>query len=238
LALAPGETNESFIREVDENLRRDQAEDFFKRYGKWLIAGALLILAITAGLIWWRGQQAERSAANSEKLTAVMGEIGAGKFDAAAPRLGEIAKSGSDADRAAALLTQAAVALQRGDRKAASTIYAQVAADSGLPQPWRDLGTVRGTSVDFDTLAPEVVISRLQPLATAGNPWFGTAGELTAMAMLKQNRRAEAGRMFAAIAADTTAPASLRGRAEQIAGTLGASVPANASSARTAPAPL
>jgi hypothetical protein len=97
---------------------------------------------------------------------------------------------------------------------------------------------VRGTSVDFDTLAPEVVISRLQPLATAGNPWFGTAGELTAMAMLKQNRRAEAGRMFAAIAADTTAPASLRGRAEQIAGTLGASVPANASSARTAPAPL
>jgi hypothetical protein len=86
------------------------------------------------------------------------------------------------------------------------------------------------TALEFDALKPEQVIARLQPLAKAGNPWFGSAGELTAMAMLKQGKRQEAGRMFAAIAADTQAPETMRSRAVQIAGTLGvdasASMPA------------
>jgi hypothetical protein len=89
---------------------------------------------------------------------------------------------------------------------------------------------VRVTALEFDALKPEQVIARLQPLAKAGNPWFGSAGELTAMAMLKQGKRQEAGRMFAAIAADRQVPETMRSRAVQIAGTLGvdatASMPA------------
>jgi hypothetical protein len=65
------------------------------------------------------------------------------------------------------------------------------------------------------------VIARLEPLAKPGNPWFGSAGELTAMAMLKQGRKADAGRLFAAVAADKQVPESIRSRAVQIAGTLG-----------------
>ncbi len=222
MALAPGETSESFIREVDESLRRDQAGDFVKRYGLWLIAAAVLILAMTGGLIYWRSHQLQVASDNSEKMNAAMGNIGAGKLDAARPALAEVVENGNDAGRASALLTQAAVAVQKGDRKAAAALYAQVAGDSGLSDAWRNTGLVRGTAIAFDDLKPEDVVSRLQPLAVAGNPWFGSAGELTAMAMIKQNRTAEAGRLFAAIAADKTVPAGLRTRAEQIAGTLGA----------------
>jgi hypothetical protein len=222
LALAPGETSETFFREVDENLRRDQAGDFLKRYGAWLIGAAVLVLAITGGLIYWRGHQVEVAATNSEKMNAAMGDIGAGKLDAATPVLTDITNNGNDAGRASALLTQAAVAVQKGDRKAAAAFYAQVANDSGLPDAWRNTGLVRGTAIAFDDLKPEDVVNRLQPLAVPGNPWFGSAGELTGMAMIKQNRRAEAGRLFASIAADKSVPESLRSRAEQIAGTLGA----------------
>ena len=41
LAL-PTDSNDTFLREVDENLRRDQLQDFFKKYGKW-IAGRLVL---------------------------------------------------------------------------------------------------------------------------------------------------------------------------------------------------
>ena len=74
----------------------------------------------------------------------------------------------------------------------------------------------------------------MKPLAEPGNPWFGSAGEMTAMAMLKQGKKAEAGRMFAAIAADEQVPSSIRARAVQIAGTLG--VDASASMAMPTPA--
>ena len=37
----------------------------------------------------------------------------------------------------------------------------------------------------------------MQPLAKPGNPWFGSAGEMTAMALIKQGKNAEAGQLFA-----------------------------------------
>ena len=39
------------FREVDEEVRRDKAILFFEKYQFWLIAGALLVIAMTAG---WR----------------------------------------------------------------------------------------------------------------------------------------------------------------------------------------
>jgi hypothetical protein len=65
------------------------------------------------------------------------------------------------------------------------------------------------------------VVQRLEPLAKPGNPWFGTAGEMTALALLKQGQKDQAGRLFAAIARDKSVPDQIRERSVQIAGTLG-----------------
>lgn len=221
MALAPGETNESFIREVDENLRRSQAEDFFRRYGGWVI-GAVLLLVVAAGaFLFWRNQQAETAAGQSEKLAAVIGDIGTGNTRTVDQRLAEIQNQGSDEFAGLARMTGAAFALQKSDRAKAIAEYRAVAADTSQPQGVRDAALLRGTALEFDSLKPEEVIRRLEPLAKPESAWFGSAAELTAMAMLKQNRRAEAGRLFAAIAARNDVPGSLRGRAVQIAGTLG-----------------
>ena len=62
----------------------------------------------------------------------------------------------------------------------------------------------------------------MQPLAAKpGTPWFGSAAELTGMALIKQGQQARAGQLFAQIARDKQAPETLRGRAVQIASTLG-----------------
>ena len=65
------------------------------------------------------------------------------------------------------------------------------------------------------------MIDRLKPLATPGNPWFGSAGELVAMAYLKQGKQDLAGPLFAAIAKDEDVPQTLRSRTRQMAGLLG-----------------
>lgn len=221
MALAPGESSEVFIREVDENLRRSQAEDFFKRWGKWIIGGVLLLLVASAAFLWWRQQQIQEAQGHSEELSAAIADIGAGRTADVPARLDRIADEGDSGYRGSALLTKAALALQTGNRASAIEEYHRLREDGSLLEEHRNLALVRGTALEFDGLKPEEVISRLQELARPGNPWFGSAGELTAMAMLKQNRRADAGRMFAAIAGDRRAPQSLRTRAVQIAGTLG-----------------
>lgn len=220
MALPP-DTGESFLREVDENLRRDQARDFAKQYGRWIAAAVVLFLLAVGGWIYWQERQTAKAGEEAEALSKVYSDIGAGKAKAAPAQLDSLGGSEHAAIRASALFTRAAVALEQNDRKTAIAKYAQVAADKDLPDPYRQLATIRQTTLEFDSLKPEQVIARLQPLSQAGKPWFGSAGELTAMALLKQGKKSEAGRLFAAIAADQGAPATIRTRAVQIAGTLG-----------------
>jgi hypothetical protein len=232
LAEQPPEITETFVREVDENLRRDQMRDFFKKNGSWLIAAVVLFLAASGGLIWWQSRQVQRSGAEVEKLAEIYKNIGSGNMTQAPQQLDGLSKSGSKAVRASALFARAPLALQQGDAKLATNTYKSIADDSGLPDPYRHAALIRQTALEFDQLKPDEVISRLEPLADPGEPWFGTAGEMTALAMIKQGRKQEAGQLFAAIAKDNTVPETTRARAVQVAGTLGvdasAALPAQA----------
>jgi len=217
----PSDSNQTFLREVDENLRRDQLRDFATAYGKWIAAAIVLFLAAVGGWIYWQDQRQRQAAEQSEQLQAIFADIGDKKVADVPRRLQALEGSHSDIVRASALLAQGAVALEANDRKTALAKYRELAADDGIAQVYRDAATIRATALEFDSLRPEEVVARLQELAKPGSAWFGSAGEMTAMAYLKQNKRAEAGRLFAAIAADQSVPQSIRSRSVQIAGTLG-----------------
>lgn len=221
MALAPDSPNESFLREVDENLRRDQLEGFAKTYGKWLIAAVIVFLLVVGGYLYWQNRQQEQAAEQSEQLHAIFKDIGAGNADQAKGRLDALAASNNDVVRALALLTSGALALEGNDRQGAIANYRELAADEGLPEAYRNLAIIRITALEFDSIKPEEVVARLEPLAKPGNPWFGSAGEMTALAYLKQGQSERAARLFAAIAKDRHVPETIRSRAVQIAGTLG-----------------
>jgi len=231
LAL-PTDPAEAFVREVDENLRRDQMADMAKSYGKWIVAAIILFLAAVGGYLYWQQRQQEQAIADSEAMSTALDKLASGDPKGAQAALTPLSESSDDVIEASALLGRAAVALRQNDRKTAIELYKQVAADGGLPQPYRDLATVRGTMTEFDSLKPDEVIARLAPLAQPGNPFFGTAGEMTGMALLAKGERGGAGQMFAKIAADKQVPESIRSRAVQIAGSLGvdatASMPVDA----------
>ena len=53
---------------------------------------------------------------------------------------------------------------------------------------------------EFDTLAPQKIVDRLKPLSKPGHPWFGSAGEMTAIAYMKMGKDNLAGPIFAQIA--------------------------------------
>jgi len=220
----PPDITETFVREVDENLRRDQATDFFKKNGKFLIAAVILFLAASGGLIWWRQHQVQKSEAQVEQFAAIYKDIASGNTSQVPQKLDQLADEGSKGVRGSALFAKAAVALQQGDTKTAIATYKAIAEDSGLPQPYRDAALIRQTALEFDQLQPQALISRLEPLAKPGEPWFGSAGEMTALALAKQGKNQEAGQLFAAIAKDNTVPSSIRERAAQLASSFGVDI--------------
>lgn len=219
MALTP-QSNEAFLREVDDAVRQDQLLGFWKRFGRW-IAGAVIVgLALFAGWLYWQHHSAAKSGETAEEMAGLL-EVVAGGGTPDAKKLESLTKASQPGYRATALLAQAAVAVKKGDTAAALALYKGMAADTSLDQPYRDLALVRQTSLEFDKLKPEDVVARLKPLAVAGDPWFGSAGEMTAIAYMKMQKYDLAGPIFAAMAKDAQVPQSIRSRARQMAGLLG-----------------
>ena len=94
MALKPTD-NESFYREVDEQLRREQLQTTWQRYGIWIIAGVILLLAALAGFIYWQNQQQKKAEQQAEQVSALFEDLQAGKTKGAEAKLDAIAKEGS-----------------------------------------------------------------------------------------------------------------------------------------------
>ncbi|KQM61370.1 MULTISPECIES: tetratricopeptide repeat protein [unclassified Sphingomonas] len=220
MALTP-QNNEAFIREVDEELRREQMSNIGKRYGLFIIAAVVLALVAFGGWTWWQHRQNTLAGEQGEQLATALDDIQSGRVAQATELVGKLTTSDRDAVRATALLTQADMLLSKNDTKGAAAAFGKVAADETLAQPFRDMALVRQTAVEYDSLQPQQVIDRLRGLADKGSPWLGSAGEMVAVAYLRQNKLQQAGQTFALIAQTDGVPESVRARAVQMAGSLG-----------------
>lgn len=220
MALSPN-SNEAFMREVDEELRKDQALHIWRNYGRWIIGIVIAGLIAFGGFLYWQGHSEGHRGEEGEQLKAAFKSLSENRVQEAEAPLKELAESSSDGFATMARFTQADVLLQKNDLKGAAAIFSAVAADTGLSQEFRDLALIRQTSAEFDTMKPEQVVDRLKGLAVKGNHWFGSAGEMVAIAYMQQGKRGDAGKLFAEIAKDESVPRSIRQRAVQMAGVLG-----------------
>lgn len=216
----PPNTDAAFLREVDEELRRDQLTGAWQRYGRIAIIAIIAALVAFGGYLLWRSHQQSEAGEKAEALQKVYDGIAA-KDAAAAKPLPDLAKASEPGYRALAQFTQADLLIQKNDLPGAAKLFAAIAADTGVGQPFRDLALIRQTSAEFDTLKPDVVVSRLRDLAKPNNAWFGSAGELVAMAYLRMNKPDLAGPLFAQIARNDDVPGTIRQRAVQMTGVLG-----------------
>lgn len=238
MALKPND-GETFLKEVDEELRREQINTFFTRYGWWLIGGVVLILVAVGGFLWWKSRQAEAGQGAAENLLVVAEQVERNQMAPAKSGIDALAQSDIEGYRAAALFARATSQAQGGDSRAAIATLRQIGDDQSLDQVYRDAALVRRTQLEFDGLQPQEVIRRLNGMATGGGAWAGAAGELVGVAHLKMNRPDLAGPIFVRIARDSNAPATLRQRASLMAGSLGFDPDPNAprSTAPAAPTP-
>jgi hypothetical protein len=222
LALPPGTTDEAFLREVDEEYRRDQAMQIFRRYGRLIIGAVVVALIALAGWLYWQNHSQSQAGKQGEDYDAAMRLVEQGQADKALPALDKIAAQSGEGYAAMARIAQGNLLLQKNDVKGAAAKFADVVNNAKYEQPYRDLALVRQTVAEYDSLKPQVVIDRLKGLTNPNSPWLGTAGELVAAAYLKAGNRAEAGRLYGQIAqGGEKVPESIRQRAVQMAGVLG-----------------
>jgi hypothetical protein len=227
--------SDAFFREVTDDLERDRLKGWWDRYGRTLITGISVGLIVLAGYLWWDGRQADARIAQADKYVQAVRDLEAGNMAKAKPVFDELAKNGSKGYQALSQLQLAAQALKDGNTAGAVKTYDAMAKNTGLPEPLQQFAQLRSVMVQFDTLKPAEAISRLTPLAQQGQPWFGTAGELLAIAHLNNNQQDKARVLFEILAkmprdakgkplANDDVPASVRSRAAQMVQMLGGKI--------------
>ncbi|MCW3835463.1 tetratricopeptide repeat protein [Sphingomonas canadensis] len=227
MALPPsGTTDEAFIREVDEGVRADQLLMIWQRYGRIIVGAVVAGLLIFAGYLYYHARSERAAGAQGEEFAAGVKDLLENRRNEGLEKLRKVAASGGDGYRAIAKLIEAGELIDAKDPKGAAAKYAEVAGDAKLPQPFRDEALLRQTALEFDQLKPEQVVDRLKGLAAPGSSWFGSAGELTAAAYLKQGKKAEAAKLFGEIAKNKDVPDSIRQRAAEMATSMGVDVAA------------
>ena len=218
----PSREDEVLIREIDEAVREDAVLAFLRNHGLKVLGVIGVGIAGLGGYLVWDHYAEAELERQSETLISSLDYAKQGDFKTASQNVaGLLGDDSSPGARASARFMQAGAALEQGDSAKATTLYKAIADDGAAPPALRDLARIREISINFDRMKPADVIARLGDLAKPGNAFFGSAGELVAMAHLESGNRADAGRIFAAIAKDGEQPETLRSRARQMAGLMG-----------------
>lgn len=212
---------EVLLREIDEAVRQDDLARFARTYGRPLLGVVIAGVLAFGGYLLWQSREEAAMEAQSEKLVAALDKLQSGDVTDALALAASLAAEGDGAAATSALMLQAGLAMEQGKRTEAAELFARISADQNAPPALRDLATIREFTATFDTRKPADVIARLKPLAVPGNPWFGSAGELVAMAHLELGQRDQAGVLFGEIARSEDVPETIRARARQMAGLLG-----------------
>lgn len=210
-------SDDSFIREVDEQLRQDRAKEFWKRYGLWIIAAAVAIVAGTAGVRGYQYWVDSQANASGDAFLQAMTLANEGKSDEALTALADLEKDGYGSYPVLARMRAATVLAEKGDFAAAVEGFDAVATDGAIADAVRDMARLRAAFLLVDHGSHDDVADRVETLTSDANPLRHSAREALGLAGWKAGDATNALKLFEQISADDTAPRNARQRAELMA---------------------
>jgi hypothetical protein len=205
--------SDNFLREIDEEVRRDKAADLWKKYGNLVIVLLALLVVAVGGWRFWQYRQEQAAHAVSARLEESLKASRENRGEDAEKTLTDLAKEGSDGYRLVARFRLAAEAARREPADGARAFDA-LANDATVEQVFRDLARIRSNLLKVDSVPYAEIRAAVEPLAAPAGTWRHTAREILGLSALKGGNLDEAGRWFDQIVVDPQAPQGLRQRAD------------------------
>jgi hypothetical protein len=206
-------SDDSFIREVNDEIRREQAQALWDRFGPAILGLAILVVLGTAAFVGYRYWDESRANRSGDAFSQALKLANDGKSDEALTALQQLEKDGYGAYPLLARMRAATVKADKGDFAAAVADFDGVAADTAIPQGIRDMARLRAALLLVDHGSFADVSSRVEALTADNNTLRHTAREALGLAAWKEGKTQDALKLFDQIAADDGAPRNARQRA-------------------------
>jgi hypothetical protein len=203
-------TDESLIREVDEEVRQDEYKRIWDRFGTLIMAVAAAIVLGVGGVQAWQYYTQKQSEEAAVVYFEALRKSRDGKDEDALAALKAVQQKGYGQ---LAKLEEASLLEKKGDLDKAVAAYDAYAADPANQPVLQDIARIRAGYILVDTSTPDQLLSRLGRYDKEGNAWRHQAREIFGLAAWRTGDFVMADRYMKAIAADAETPAGLRQRA-------------------------
>ncbi|MBW4707738.1 hypothetical protein KX928_08055 [Roseobacter sp. YSTF-M11] len=208
---------DSFINEVNEEVRRDRLFGLLKKYG-WI--GVLAVILIVGGAAWNEYRKAsiraEAEALGDGMLAALSDSDAAERLDA----LEQLAPESPAARAVVAMLTASTAQENEKTAQAVAELTA-IAVDGDVPEVYRQIAGFKALTLQGDTLDAETRKQQFEALANAGSPLRLLALEQIALIDVAEGATEAAIERYQTILQDAAVTSDLQQRALQVIVALG-----------------
>jgi hypothetical protein len=154
-------SDQAAFQEIDDAVRQDDLKAWWKRWGSYVVAAAVVAVVVVAGLVGWRQYDASRRAAASTAYSIALSKIGQDNA-AARSELDKLAESAPEPYRWLAALAAAQLRATPEEQ-----VAALLAVAPQLPTELADLATVIAGFRSVGTPKESELAAKLQALAAA-----------------------------------------------------------------------
>lgn len=208
--------DDSFIREVNDELRSDQMKAVWTRFGGIIIGIAVLIVLGTVGKVGYDYWQEASSSQSGDTFLAALNLARENKSDEALAALTELEKDGYGSYPVLAQLRVATLQAQKAETDSAVAAFSGIGRDTRIPAALRDAARLRAAYLLIDAGTYEQVSSEVEQLAVPQNAMRHSAREALGLSAYKAGDYAKAKSWFQQIVDDAQSPRGIMNRAQML----------------------
>lgn len=212
---------DSFIDSIQEEIRKENWQKIWDKYGKLISIGVSCILIGSIGYNVWQKQDLEDREAISASFTNSQNELAANHTKTALTGFQEIGKSSKHNYAALAKFEEAAILIEKRD-KAALDKYKSVFENDKVNNSIKDLAYIYYINTALDLMPEEELKTQLPSFISnllskyVGKSWDILAKESLAYCYLKQGDNEKAKQTLEELATTEDVPAGILERAREL----------------------
>jgi hypothetical protein len=211
------------FQEVDEEVRRDKAVEFWTKYQNFVLALAILIVLATGGYRYWRYYELQQAQAAGAQFQAALRLDADGKPDEAQAALAKLQQTAPRGYADLSRFVEAALTLKK-DPKAGIAAYDALANDAKLDPLLRDTAKLRAALARLNDGEIDAAKAALEPLAASG-VYRDTARLALASLALSAKDYVAARKRLDEVLSDAEAPQADRQTARTLLGLVASQAP-------------
>ena len=208
---------DNLFKEIDEDLRQQKYANLWKKYGKFVIGGAVVLILGVASVKGWEAYKLDRKMTDSNLLMSALKSIDQANPNSTIALLDTLIKDGSSGYSILAKFNQAAILAKNSKYQKAIENYLSISEDMNVEQDLRDLALIKSAYLSLEHSSSDKLQEKLSAIITIENTWRHSARELSALFAYKSENTVRAHQLYKELADDPTAPAGMRARAAEMA---------------------